>query len=184
MVSHGLAIALLIAVTGALFARYGTREAEASSGRAGRFPRLTAAAMIGVASLRAVPLTGGFAATATILFGLAAAHAGFLVAALVAIVLCSWCFLRVMQRVFSGSFREPVIDHPSWSPKQHGGEPVSGDLRPRELVAVIPLAAAVLWLGLAPQTFFARIEPAVATIVEHSEAASPAASTQGDAEKP
>ena len=99
MCSHGLSLGIVICVTSALFTRYRTREAEAFSGLAGRFPRLAVATFVGVASLIALPLTSGFAATATVLMGVVRIHPGFVITALVALVLCTWCFLRVMQRI-------------------------------------------------------------------------------------
>ncbi|QDT46651.1 NADH-quinone oxidoreductase subunit M [Symmachiella dynata] len=163
--SHGLSLGIVICVTSALFTRYRTREAEAFSGLASRYPRLAGVTFVGVASLIALPLTSGFIATATVSMGVARIHPGFVITALVALVLCTWCFLRVMQRVFGGTFREPVIDHPSWTPQETITQAIRGDLNLREMAAVVPLILAVLCIGVAPQLFFSRTETAVSQIV-------------------
>ena len=62
-------------------------------------------------------------------------------------------------------FREPVIDHPSWTPKDDIALAIRGDLNPREMAALLPLILAVLCLGVAPQIFFSRTEAAVSRIV-------------------
>ena len=169
MCSHGLSLGILICVTGALFERYRTRDAEAFGGLAGRFPRLAGVTFVAVASLIAMPPTSGFIATVLVLLGVAQVHPGFVVTALTAVVLSTWCFARVMQRVFWGTFREPVIDHPSWKPKHEIDNSPQGDLSVRELAAVVPLILAIVCLGLVPQAFVGHTEAAVARIVEFSD---------------
>ena len=163
--SHGLSLGIVICVTSALFTRYRTREAEAFSGLASRYPRLAGVTFVGVASLIALPLTSGFVATITVSMGVVDIHPGLAITGLVALVLCTWCFLRVMQRVFGGTFREPVIDHPSWTPQETITHAIRGDLNLREMAAVLPLILAVLCVGVAPQLFLSRTETAVSRIV-------------------
>ena len=163
--SHGLSMGVLVCVTGALFDRYRTREAEAYSGLAGRFPRLTAVTFIGVASLIALPATSGFVATVLVMLGIGQVHPGFVITGLAALLLTVWCFARVMQRVFWGTLREPVINHPSWKPPRQTEDAPSGDLNLREVAAVVPLILAILCLGLAPQVFIGHTETSVARII-------------------
>ena len=145
-----------------LFQRYRTLEAEGYGGFAGRFPRLTGVTFVAVLSLSAVPFTSGFAAIMLTLTGVGKLHAGYAVCGLVGLILSTWGLVRFMQRMFSGKFREPVIQHRAWL---SDNQEAAGDLNLRELAATLPLVAVVLLIGLAPQTFLDPVEPSVQRIV-------------------
>jgi NADH-quinone oxidoreductase subunit M len=70
--------------------------------------------------------------------------------------------LWLVQRVFFGPLREP----------HHESGSVS-DLRPREIVALAPIAVVCLWIGLYPNFFLSRMEPAVHAVAERISSARP-----------
>ena len=65
--------------------------------------------------------------------------------------------LYLVQRVFFGPLKEPG---------GHGGHshPVH-DLSLREIFALVPLLAVSLWIGLAPDYFFARLAPGLEPVL-------------------
>jgi len=167
--SHGLAMGILIAVVGALIDRYRTGEMEAFSGLAGRFPKLTTLALLGIGALAGVPFTSGFWATIWILFGVYEVSPGFVVTLLIAGLLCVTCLVRVSIRVFSGPFREPVIEHPAWAAQHQDANEIQGDLKGRELLALLPLATVIVCLGVAPSLFLDKTEPAVTRLIDRGD---------------
>ena len=73
----------------------------------------------------------------------------------VGVILGAWYLLVMVQRVCFGPVREP----------EHGDHPVV-DLKPRELAALIPIAAACLWIGIYPKTMLDQMRPDVKALVE------------------
>jgi formate hydrogenlyase subunit 3/multisubunit Na+/H+ antiporter MnhD subunit len=76
------------------------------------------------------------------------------VLATLGVVLAAWYMLWMVERVFFGPLREPP-----GQPDEHA-EAVR-DLNLREILALAPLAVAIVWIGLWPQFFLARIAPTV-----------------------
>ncbi|GAG96043.1 unnamed protein product, partial [marine sediment metagenome] len=157
---------LLACVTGILFQRYRTLELEGYGGLAKRFPRLAGVTLVAVVSLSAVPFTSGFSAMILTLMGAGKLHAGYAACGLAGLILSSWCLTRAMQQLFCGKFREPVIEHPAWSGGDCASRDAEGDLNLRELAATFPLAAALLFIGLVPQSFLEPTAAAVQRIAE------------------
>jgi NADH-quinone oxidoreductase subunit M len=69
------------------------------------------------------------------------------VLALLGVVLGAWYMLRLVERVLFGPLKEPATEHPV------------GDLSRREIWALAPLAALLLWIGLQPGFFLSRMTP-------------------------
>ncbi len=179
--AHGLAIGIVICLTGMLFERYRTYETEAYGGLMAKFPRLAILMTLAAFSLSAIPLTAGFAATIVTFLGIAEVGRGYAIVTLVGLVFWTWCLLRVMQSLFLGKFREPVLEHRAWTSPQQTDSVFRGDLRLRELAAVLPLAVAVLGIGVAPQFFLDRMQPAVQQVIDRLEQAQPASNVPAEA---
>lgn len=137
IIAHGLFSAALFIALGAVEQREETRDLGRLGGLAARNPRLAGALMLGALAALGLPGFAGFAGEILILTGLY--RAGFVwpaVVALVPIVLAAAYMLRVFQSIMNGP--------------EHPDLPERRDLTWIEGLAVAPLVAAFLWLGVDP----------------------------------
>jgi NADH-quinone oxidoreductase subunit M len=137
IVSHGLISAAVFLVLGFVEERTGTRDLDAFGGLAARAPRLQAIMLIAAMALLGLPGLSGFAGEFLILIGSWQTQPAITAISLIAIVLASAYTLRLFQSMMHGPERVP-------------GERSYGDLRPRELLLVAPLLAAVVFFGIWP----------------------------------
>lgn len=151
MLSHGVGVAGLFLLLGFMAERSGPEPVQ---GLARRAPRLAAITMLFVLASLALPLTSGFSAEFLVLLGAftrgVRGTIGFslpLLAALAAslgVVLGATYMLRMARALLFGRTDGPALP----------------DLRGREAAALLPLAAMVLALGLAPAPWMAKSEAA------------------------
>jgi NADH-quinone oxidoreductase subunit M len=87
-----------------------------------------------------LPGLNGFVGEVLCLIGMFKVHPAYAVLGAVGIVLGAWYLLTMIQRVFFGPVREPG----------HGSV---GDLNGREALALVPLAALCLIIGVYPRPF-------------------------------
>jgi len=164
MVNHGLSTGGLFAVVGMLYERYHSRQIKDFGGLARQTPRL--AAFMVVLTLASIGLPGlnGFVGEFLILLGMFqrsyAAPEGLVtqyrviaVLGVAGVVLGAWYMLGLVQKVFFGPLRTPghVGD-------KHAAAPVQ-DLCLREVLALAPLVVFIVWIGVWPQFFMARMSP-------------------------
>ena len=152
MVSHGLITGALFLLSGVLYERGGTDAMDAYGGLAGRTPRfalLTAAAAF--ASL-GLPGFSGFIAEFQVFAGSLGPVPVATVIAVLGILLTAALFLAALRRIFLGSHRAP-----------HGATVT--DLTAAEAVAIAPLMALALLIGVLPRFLLDLIEPAARTAV-------------------
>jgi NADH-quinone oxidoreductase subunit M len=137
IIAHGLFSAGLFLVLGAVEAREETRLISRLGGLGDRNPQLAGALHIVALAALGLPGLCGFAGEILILTGLYQAGAFWPTAiALVPIVLAAAYMLRLFQGMMHGPERADL--------------PARGDLRPSELLALAPLVAAIVALGLYP----------------------------------
>ncbi|GIX04192.1 MAG: hypothetical protein KatS3mg114_0061 [Planctomycetaceae bacterium] len=158
MINHGLSTGGLFCLVGTLYERYHTRHLADLGGLASRFPRLgVLMTWIALASI-GLPGMNGFVGEMLSLAGMfQATHTqGMLYAALGAtgVILGAWYLLNVLRIAFFGTIREPATDHPI------------SDLNLREMLALFPLAALCLLLGIFPQPLINLIEPDLLPLCE------------------
>ncbi|MEX0701812.1 MAG: NADH-quinone oxidoreductase subunit M [Planctomycetales bacterium] len=186
LAAHGLAIAMFLYVVGLLERRYRTRDIEPFGGLAARHPRLAAAVAFAALALAGAPGLGGFLGETLVLLGVyrglagEAAHLMRTAVALAATLLVAWALLGMIGRVLRGRFREPGRgtifaegEAPPVSRLPAGDDSVvaiplpprapaaPADAAWRDLWPVLPLAAVLAWMGIAPQFFIDRLGPAV-----------------------
>jgi len=147
MVNHGLATGALFLVAGMLIARGRSRDIPDYGGVAATQPLLGGAFLLaGLASL-ALPGMSTFISEFLVLVGTFTRHPVYGVVATVGIVLAALYVLLVYQRLFHGP---PTERARGWR-----------DLSLRETLAVAPLFALIIFLGIYPKPVLDVINPAV-----------------------
>ena len=157
MVNHGLSTGALFLLVGMVYDRYHTRQLDDLGGLAKRLP-LIAVAMVFI-SMASVGLPGlnGFVGEVLSLAGMFRRNPLLGILGTTGVVLGAWYMLTMLQQAFFGPLREPA----------HGDghhEPIK-DMNLREFVAVAPICALVLWIGVTPQTLVNIIRPDVDAVV-------------------
>jgi NADH-quinone oxidoreductase subunit M len=133
-----------------VYERYHTRKLDDLHGLASRLPLLACAMVfISMASI-GLPGLNGFIGEILCLGGMFQQHPIYAVIGATGLVLGAWYLLSMLQTVFFGPFVEPPH-----------GEPNVSDMNLREALAVLPLAALCLWIGVKPQPLLDTIKPDV-----------------------
>ncbi|MDQ3385855.1 MAG: NADH-quinone oxidoreductase subunit M [Actinomycetota bacterium] len=152
MVAHGLITGALFLLAGSIWARAGTYEVEELGGLAGRAPAMTGA--VGLAAFASLGLPGlaGFVAEFQIFAGTFAIYPALAGIALLGIVITAALFLRMLQRSFLGALPDRWVAWP--------------DLTRIEVIALVPVLALVVVIGVAPAWVLDVIETTAGTLVD------------------
>jgi NADH-quinone oxidoreductase subunit M len=137
IVSHGLISAAVFLIAGFVEERSGSRDLDVFGGLAAHAPRLQALMLIAAMALLGLPGLSGFAGEFLILIGSWQTQPVITAISLIAIVVASAYTLRLFQVAMHGPERLPDARK-------------YGDLRPREMLLVAPLLAAIVFLGVWP----------------------------------
>jgi NADH-quinone oxidoreductase subunit M len=155
MINHGLSTGALFLLVGMVYDRYHTRMVDDLGGLASRLPLLAACMVfISMASI-GLPGLNGFPGEMLSLAGMFARHPYYAAAGATGVILSAWYLLGMLQHVFFGPLKEPA----------HGDHGIR-DISLRELVALLPIAAACLWIGVKPQPLIDMIRPDVDAVVQ------------------
>ncbi len=156
MLNHGVSTGALFILVGILYERRHTRAMADYGGIAKAVPALAAVWMIVTLASVGLPGTNGFVGEFLILAGAwnSRLHAAPWVAAIGAtgVILGAVYMLWMYQRVFLG-------------PARPAAHPIS-DLSLREWIVLAPFLAAIGVMGVSPQPFLDRIEPAAQRLVD------------------
>ncbi|SEA32314.1 NADH-quinone oxidoreductase subunit M [Microbulbifer marinus] len=163
MIAHGFSTAALFALVGALQQRLHTRDMAQLGGLWASLPKLSAIALFFAVASLGLPGLGNFIAEFLVLLGSFDSSRWITVVAAIGLVGAALYALLMMQRVFFGESRGLNTDATA-------KEPVI-DLNPRETVALLSLAVALVFLGLRPQPVFDIAAPSVAGSLARAEAA-------------
>jgi len=171
MVNHGISTAALFLIAGFLVSRRGTRLIAEFGGVQKVAPILAGTFLIAGLATLSLPGLAPFVSEFLVLVGTFTRYPVAAILATGALVLAAVYVLWMYQRMMTG-------------PVKKGNERLY-DLVPRELVVVVPLIVALLFLGAYPKPLLDRIDPAVAgtltTIGVHDPApAVPQAATISD----
>lgn len=194
MINHGLSTGALFALVGMLYERYHTREIEAFGGMATRFPVMAFCFILVAFSSIGLPGLNGFTGEVTALLGMFKTRPLYGILSLSGIIFGAWYMLQLVRNTMYGRLKEPISEghgHPAIA--AHGAADASHghvahphghaapvfashhtDLNARELAALVPLLALIVWIGVAPQYFIHKMEPSIAQVVKGLEAARPA----------
>lgn len=153
MVNHGLSTGGLFLLVGMLYERYHTRQLADMGGLANKLP-LFAVALVFI-SLSSVGLPGlnGFVGEVLSLMGMFKVHFSYAVLGTMGIVVGAWYIFNMLQKVLFGPLKEP-----------HHGETLISDLKPREIVALMPIAVLCVAIGVCPRPFLHVINPDVEAV--------------------
>ncbi len=178
MLSHGLVSGALFLCVGVIYDRLHTREIAAYGGLANTMPRYALFFLLFTMASIGLPGTSGFVAEFLVLLGSFAGSTWLALGMTTGIILGAAYMLWLYRRVVFGTQeRAEVLAMP--------------DLSPRELATLLPIAAAVLWMGIYPESFLrplrapvgailARLQPAAAP-PQHAVPARVAAHPEGAA---
>lgn len=177
MINHGLSAAGLFLLIGMIEDRTGTRSLDQLSGLGRERPWLASLFVLFTMSSIGLPGTGGFVSEFLSILSTRAAGMTIVTTILAAsgIVLGAIYMLFLVGKLIFG---------PAKQPEDRAGPRVESDLDGRELLAVVPLAVAVLVLGVMPNLVLESTKPAIAriytpgqpTLAETPAPAAPAAS--------
>ena len=157
MINHGLSTGALFCIVGMFYERYHTRQLTELGGLANRMPMLGVAMVFTSFASIGLPGLNGFVGEVLALIGMFKRDPLLAVIGASGVVLGAWYLLGVLQKAFFGPLQEPH--------QHHGHEPVP-DLNVREVLALAPLLAMCLWLGLFPQPVLDLIRPDVESLTK------------------
>jgi NADH-quinone oxidoreductase subunit M len=149
MINHGLSTGAMFLVIGMIYERYHTRDIDQLSGLAKRMPVLAFFFVFFVMSSIGLPGLNGFVSEfLTILAAFTSPHLGraFGSFAALGVILGAVYMLHMTARVIFGPLRTPehAAAHDAHAPR------VPGDICKREIALLLPIALAVVALGVAP----------------------------------
>lgn len=162
MINHGLSTGAMFLVIGMIYERYHTRDINQLSGLAKRMPILAFFFIFFTMSSIGLPGTNGFVSEfLTILGAFTSPHLGraYGTFAALGVILGAVYMLHMAARVIWGPLKTPNLDHghgdAHGQPDSHGHDTheaasTPGDIGKREIGLLIPIALAVIVLGVAP----------------------------------
>jgi NADH-quinone oxidoreductase subunit M len=154
MINHGISTGAMFLCVGMVYDRYHTRDMNLLSGLAKRMPILACFWILFTLSSIGLPGTNGFVSEfLTILGAFTSGLLGKKIGALAAlgIILGAVYMLHLAARVIWGPLKTPDGGHGhGHGHDDHGHDATPGDINAREIAILIPLAAAVLFLGVMP----------------------------------
>jgi NADH-quinone oxidoreductase subunit M len=167
MINHSMIISGLFLAVALIAARTGTRLLTEMGGLGRRWPVLMWLFFIFVLAGLDLPGLSSFAGEFLILAGVFRANAWFSSIAALTVILAAWYMIRFFQDTMNGpTVTSPqqgaeIADDPNRTPYQYPvvRRLIGGDLLPREFVLLVPLIALILYLGIQPDAFTARLNP-------------------------
>ena len=161
MLSHGLVSGALFLCVGVIYDRLHTREISRYGGLSINMPKYALLFMLFTMASVGLPGTSGFIGEFLALAGAYKVSTWATLIATTGIILGAGYMLYLYRRI---AFGEQVNADAAAMP----------DVDSREMWLLAPIAAAVIWMGVYPESFLAPIRRDVATIVERVERAAPA----------
>lgn len=163
MISHGISTGALFLLVGVIYDRRHTRDLADFGGLAKVMPVYCVIFVIVTMSSVGLPGTNGFIGEFMILSGtfvseqLSVWEKVFALTAATGVILAAVYMLHAVLKMF-------------WGPVDKKANENLDDLNHREMVALLPLLAAVFWIGLFPNTLLRSIEPSVTQLISDYDA--------------
>jgi NADH-quinone oxidoreductase subunit M len=156
MISHGISTGALFFLIGMIYERRHTREIAAYGGIARVVPLFAATLTIVALSSIGVPGTNGFIGEFLVLLGAFRTFPFLAFIATTAVIFAAAYLLWAIQRILFNPLDKPV----------NANIP---DLNRREIAIMLPLVAAIIWMGVYPAPVLRRMEGAAVRFVQHVE---------------
>jgi NADH-quinone oxidoreductase subunit M len=154
MINHGISTGALFLVVGMIYDRYHTRDINQLSGLAKRMPILAFFFVLFALSSIGLPGLNGFVSEfLTILGAFTSDHLGIYYGGFAAlgIILGAVYMLHMLAKVVWGPLKTPIVHGEHTGHGGHDdGHDAPGDIGAREIAVLVPLAIAVVWLGVYP----------------------------------
>jgi NADH-quinone oxidoreductase subunit M len=164
MLSHGLVAGALFLCVGVIYDRLHTREIDRYGGLSINMPRYATLFMLFTMASVGLPGTSGFVGEFLSMAGIYQMSSWVALVCGTGIILGAAYMLFLYRRVAFGE-------------QKHADAAAMADLSPRELLIMVPIALAVLWMGIYPESFIAPIRADIA----HLDARLAQAKPTGDA---
>ena len=145
MINHGISTGALFFLIGMIYERRHTRLIEDYGGLARVVPMFAAALTLVTFSSIGVPGTNGFVGEFLVLIGAFRTYPMFAFVATTAVIFSAAYMLWAIQRILFNPLDKPVNFH-------------IPDLNRRELALLVPLLAAIIWLGVYPKPVLDRMQ--------------------------
>jgi len=151
MLSHGLVAGALFLAVGVIYDRLHTREIDRYGGLAINMPGYALFFMLFTMASIGLPGTSGFVGEFLSLIGIYAVSSTVTLVCTTGIILGAAYMLYLYARVVFGV-------------QKNADAAAMPDLDRREWAMMVPLAAAVLWMGIYPETFLAPMRKDIASL--------------------
>ncbi len=148
-INEGVIGGALLVLLGILYERYGTFEISEYGGLSKRLPHMATLYVITTLALIGLPILSGFVGEFLILSGSFVGHHGWVTAATVGVILSASYMLWFIQRVFYGPPSAMVASRDTF------------DIKPRELVALWPMVALMVVMGVVSPFWIRGIDEGV-----------------------
>jgi NADH-quinone oxidoreductase subunit M len=160
MLSHGLVSGALFLCVGVVYDRLHTREIDAYGGVGDVMPRYALLFMLFTMASVGLPGTSGFIGEFLVMLGAFGTSTWAVAIICTGIILGAAYMLYLYRRVVFGTVTREEVR-------------AMADLTPREIMCLVPIAAAVLWMGIAPNVFIDPVRAPVAQILARLEPTAP-----------
>jgi NADH-quinone oxidoreductase subunit M len=157
MVNHGLTTGALFFLVGMIYERRKTLKFAELGGLQRSAPILATVMIIVTMSAVGLPGLNGFVGEFLVLVGTFITHRWWAVVATTGIVTGAIYMLWAYQRIFQG--------------KAEGANATVKDISWREMGAILPLLAGIVFIGIYPAPLLNRVTPAVGHLLDHVEVA-------------
>ncbi|MBU6266282.1 MAG: NADH-quinone oxidoreductase subunit M [Sphingomonadales bacterium] len=151
MLSHGLVAGALFLCVGVVYDRLHTREIDRYGGLAINMPKYAVLFMLFTMASVGLPGTSGFVGEFLSMLGIYQISSWVALVSGTGIILGAAYMLYLYRRVVFGAQR-------------HADAAAMPDLSAREIVILAPIAAAVLWMGVYPESFIAPFRADIAAL--------------------
>jgi NADH-quinone oxidoreductase subunit M len=154
MINHGISTGALFLIVGFLYERRHTREINEFGGLAKQMPIFATIFMIMTFSSIGLPGTNGFVGEFLAILGAFESELRwYAIVATTGVIFAAVYMLWMYQRVMFGELKNPKNAELK-------------DLSAREITLMVPLLVFVFWIGVYPNTFFDKMNPALENLIK------------------
>ena len=157
MIGHGLSTGALFLLIGMIYERKHSREIAAYGGIAKVVPVFATLLTVVALSSIGLPGTNGFISEFLVMVGSFKTYPYLTTISALGVILAAAYLLWALQRIIYNPLDKPDNEHLT-------------DLNWREIGLLVPVLAAILWLGLYPKPVLARMDAATTSFVRMVEA--------------